>query len=106
MRPNILELELNLPPQSITRLSIEFERSYLKITDHHPGADHGFDIGSGVVTTKEGRIYTDALLVRLPTPDFSMPYNVITLSCTVMALFFGGVFNLLIRSPQPILKKE
>lgn len=44
------------------------------------------------------RIYTDTLLVSLPTPDFSMPYNVITLTCTVIALFFGSVFNLLIRN--------
>lgn len=44
------------------------------------------------------RIYTDTLLVSLPTPDFSMPYNVITLTCTVIALFFGSLFNLLIRN--------
>ena len=34
---------------------------------------------------------------QLPTPDFSMPYNVITITCTVMALFFGTVFNILTR---------
>ncbi|CAG8586223.1 8487_t:CDS:1, partial [Racocetra persica] len=38
------------------------------------------------------------LLVSLPTPDFSMPYNVITLTCTVIALFFGSMFNLMTRS--------
>ena len=30
------------------------------------------------------RMYTPTLLVDLPTPDFSMPYNVIILSCTLM----------------------
>eukprot|EP00727_Mastigamoeba_balamuthi_P003919 m51a1_g13524 putative C-tail anchored protein, putative gpi16 subunit gpi transamidase component (477) ;mRNA; f:212-1880 len=39
------------------------------------------------------RIYTEGLLVSLPTPDFSMPYNVITLTCTAMSLFFGGVIR-------------
>lgn len=43
------------------------------------------------------RIYTETLLVSLPTPDFSMPYNVITLTCTVIALFFGSMFNLMTR---------
>jgi len=43
------------------------------------------------------RVYTETLLVSLPTPDFSMPYNVITLTCTVIALFFGSMFNLLTR---------
>ncbi|KAI9759252.1 MAG: Subunit of the glycosylphosphatidylinositol transamidase complex-like protein [Chaenotheca gracillima] len=40
---------------------------------------------------------TTSLLLSLPTPDFSMPYNVIILTSTVMALAFGMVFNLLVR---------
>lgn len=57
-------------------------------------------------------MYTDGILVTLPTPDFSnffffvfcnlffylgMPYNVITLTGTVFALFYGSIFNILIR---------
>ena len=37
------------------------------------------------------------MLLPLPTPDFSMPYNVIILTSTVMALGFGSIFNLLVR---------
>lgn len=40
---------------------------------------------------------TTSLLLSLPTPDFSMPYNVIILTCTVVALCFGSMFNLLSR---------
>ncbi|KAI0642850.1 Gpi16 subunit GPI transamidase component [Trametes meyenii] len=43
------------------------------------------------------RMYTPVLLVDLATPDFSMPYNVIIMSCTLIALIFGSVFNLLTR---------
>ncbi|KAF9905345.1 hypothetical protein EC991_001710 [Linnemannia zychae] len=50
------------------------------------------------------RVYTDTLLVSLPTPDFSMPYNVITMTCTVISLFFGSVFNLMMRNFE-IVKK-
>ncbi len=42
-------------------------------------------------------MYTPILLVDLATPDFSMPYNVIIMSCTLIALIFGSVFNLLTR---------
>ena len=42
-------------------------------------------------------MYTPVLLVDLATPDFSMPYNVIIMSCTLIALIFGMVFNLLTR---------
>ncbi|KAG1860733.1 Gpi16 subunit, GPI transamidase component-domain-containing protein [Suillus subalutaceus] len=43
------------------------------------------------------RIYTPMLFVDLPTPDLSMPYNVIVPSCTLMRLIFGSIFNLLTR---------
>ena len=43
------------------------------------------------------RMYTPVLLVDLATPDFSMPYNVIIFSCSLMAFIFGSVFNLLTR---------
>ena len=41
--------------------------------------------------------YTEVLLVPLTTPDFSMPYNVITFTCTVLALYFGSLLNALRR---------
>jgi len=34
---------------------------------------------------------------QMPVPDFSMPYNVITMTCTVLALCFGSFFNILTR---------
>lgn len=52
------------------------------------------------------RVYTETLLVSLPTPDFSMPYNVITLTCTVVAMFFGTFFNLMMRDFDVVVPKE
>lgn len=37
---------------------------------------------------------TNGVMVSLPTPDFSMPYNVICLACTVVALAFGPLHNI------------
>ena len=42
-------------------------------------------------------VSTPALLVDFATLDFSMPYNVIIMSSTPIALIFCGLFNLLIR---------
>ena len=47
------------------------------------------------------RIHTEPLLVLLPTPDFSMPYNVICFVSTVMAIGFGSVFNLTTKTLKP-----
>ncbi|KAL0158667.1 hypothetical protein M9458_046743, partial [Cirrhinus mrigala] len=57
------------------------------------------------------RVYTEPLLVNLPTPDFSMPYNVICLTCTVVAVGYGSFYNLLTRTfqvdePSPPLAKR
>ena len=40
------------------------------------------------------RLHSESLVVSMATPDFSMPYNVICLACTVVALAFGPLFNL------------
>lgn len=53
--------------------------------------------------------YTEVLLVPLTTPDFSMPYNVITITCTVFALYFGSLLNVLRRrvgEEERLLKRK
>lgn len=52
------------------------------------------------------RLHTELLLISLPTPDFSMPYNVICFVCTVIAIGFGSIFNLTTRKLVPASKDE
>ena len=52
------------------------------------------------------RLHTEPLLVSLPTPDFSMPYNVICFVCTVIAIGFGSIFNLTTRTLEPKSKQK
>ncbi|KAI9591805.1 GPI transamidase component PIG-T [Syncephalis fuscata] len=110
-RSTILELKLTIPALSTTRLVISFRKLFLRYTEYPPDANHGFDIGPAVLTVEtfeeashlEGaRLYTTPFLLSSPLPDFSMPYNVITLTCTIIALFFGSMFNLLTRNFEPI----
>lgn len=95
-------------------------KPFLRYTEHPPDAQRGWDLPPAVLIPlgsdgeelgntvsnatslrrNDGRlhrIYTPTLLVDLATPDFSMPYNVIIMSCTLIALIFGSVFNLLTR---------
>jgi phosphatidylinositol glycan class T len=94
-----LEAALRLPPNSTLTLSYDFDKSVLRYTEYPPDANRGFDVAAAVITIPETgfAIRTTSLLLSLPTPDFSMPYNVIILSSTVIALAFGSVFNLLVR---------
>jgi hypothetical protein len=42
-------------------------------------------------------LYSTPLILRMPYPDFSMPFNVIAFTSTLLAFFFGSVFSLLFR---------
>ncbi|KAL3633323.1 hypothetical protein CASFOL_022850 [Castilleja foliolosa] len=122
--PGMMEIELRLPCGVKTAaLTLEFDKGFLHIDEYPPDANQGFDIPSAVVHFADFYSnmsfhndlfrkvpflsnlqektpvlsYTEVLLVPLTTPDFSMPYNVITITCTVFALYFGSLLNALQR---------
>ncbi|KAK1149216.1 Subunit of the glycosylphosphatidylinositol transamidase complex-like protein [Aspergillus melleus] len=99
-----LELALTVPAASTVTLTYDFEKAILRYTEYPPDANRGFNVAPAVIKLgardRQGDpIYmrTTSLLLPLPTPDFSMPYNVIILTSTVIALAFGSIFNLLVR---------
>ena len=126
-RPALLQAVLKVPPSSTLHLTMDVLKPFLRYTEHQPDAQRGWDLPPAVLVpfafgdaasqnaslahtagSTQGplaldrgrtprRIYTPVLLVDLATPDFSMPYNVIIMSCTLIALIFGMVFNLLTR---------
>ena len=55
-------------------------------------------------TTTFTTMYTSSLMIEMPYPDFSMPYNVITLTSTLMAFVGGTVLNMLSRKWKPELE--
>lgn len=103
------------------RMLFEYEKDLLLYTEYPSDANRGFDLNpagllisgnnqSVVITSPSSklpildhpreeswRFWSTVGLINLATPDFSMPYNVIIVTSTAMALFFGSVFNLLVR---------
>jgi len=104
-----LEIKMRIPPASTVFLTYDFEKSILRYTEYPPDANRGFDVAAAVITITHPRspwastrfatahLRTTSLLLSLPTPDFSMPYNVIIFTSTAIALAFGGMFNILVR---------
>lgn len=98
-----LEMRLIVPPASTLTLSYEFEKAILRYTEYPPDANRGFDVAPAIIRVLHGPaepgtfLRTTSLLLPLPTPDFSMPYNVIILTSTVLALAFGSIFTSLTR---------
>ncbi|KAK7345838.1 hypothetical protein VNO77_16450 [Canavalia gladiata] len=122
--PGVMELILKFPCETKSAvLNIEFDKGFLHIDEYPPDANQGFDIPSAIISFPDFHAglqfsdnsqskspmlsklqekspvlsYTEVLLVPLTTPDFSMPYNVITITCTVFALYFGSLLNVLRR---------
>ncbi|KAJ3569416.1 hypothetical protein NPX13_g6092 [Xylaria arbuscula] len=105
-----LELRVRIPPASTVFLTYDFEKSILRYTEYPPDANRGFDVAASIITIlpstsldappsrrKISNLRTTSLLLSLPTPDFSMPYNVIIFTSTAIALAFGGLYNILVR---------
>lgn len=121
-RPNQLELAFAIPSRTTVTVLLDIDYIFLKWLEYPPDANHGHYIGAATLTAQlpiarnytstpvDGSLFrdsfnasraagyliqlrTESLLISLPTPDFSMPYNVICLACTVVALAFGPIHN-------------
>jgi len=85
-RASHMELVLTVPAASTLTLSYDFEKAILRYTEYPPDANRGFDIPPAIVkvlgspvgnASRATYLRTTSLLLYLPTPDFSMPYNVV-----------------------------
>ncbi|QPG75246.1 hypothetical protein FOA43_002596 [Brettanomyces nanus] len=102
--PSHLELMTSIPSKTKVKLSLDFDKAMLLYAEYPPDANHGFEIDPAVISIIDKitgdtmyQMRTTTALLTLPTPDFSMPYNVIILTSTVMSLAFGSFFNLLTK---------
>lgn len=122
-RPSQLELAFSIPARTTVTVRLDIDYIHLKWLEYPPDANHGHYIGAATLTVQlpvarnytaaplDGfllrdafnasraggyvvQLRTESLLITLPTPDFSMPYNVICLACTVVALAFGPLHNM------------
>jgi hypothetical protein len=102
LRPAVITTVLPPGPDNMAASRLDFATNrlrYVRCQVHgiqYSHTDYRY-LSSDRQAVQNIKVYTEILLASLPTPDFSMPYNVITLTCTVIALFFGSIFNLLIR---------
>nr|GAT60861.1 GPI transamidase component GPI16 [Mycena chlorophos] len=100
-RATMFQAIVQIPPRSTLKLSMDITKAFLRYTEHPPDAQRGWDLPPAVFVPLDSepqrRIYAPTLLVDLATPDFSMPYNVIIFTCSLIAFIFGSIFNYLTR---------
>lgn len=117
----VIELSVMIPPRTDVQISYEFQRAFMRWSEYKPDANKGVLISSAQISFSpqpsdseysvmptvaerklSRRIYSRPLLIILPTPDFSMPYNVICLVSTVLVAAFGPLHSL--TTTKPVIK--
>ena len=111
--PVAVRFSLTLPAHSALVVSLRLHKRFLKRELVPTDASKGMHMASGAVhwrwqsgegsedEAKESspwHSYIPAVtLISIPFPDGSMPFNVITMVSTVMALLLGSMMNVLVR---------
>ncbi|ETN76312.1 Gpi16 subunit, GPI transamidase component, partial [Necator americanus] len=117
-KPALLEWDLDIPRKSECRLQISFDKAFMRIREYPPDANHGMYVPAATLTlvrnsslveengntTREGPItlYGNTLLIVLPVPDFSMPFNVICFVMTTVSLCFGPIHSFSTKMLIPV----
>jgi phosphatidylinositol glycan class T len=109
-----LELKVQLPPDSSMCISMEYNYRFLPFDAFPSDPNRGLNIPPSFaqfscptcsVATPSTTLFTSSLLLLPPTPDMTMPFNVISLTTTVYAFIIGSVMNILIRRSSASINK-
>ncbi|KAH7731178.1 GPI transamidase component PIG-T [Aphelenchoides avenae] len=125
-RPLLVELEFGIPSHATCRLSVDYETVHMRLSEYPPDSSSGIFISGPSVqlrprlpaTSKSCfglahgssdeyiTLHGEPLLILLPVPDFSMPFNVLCFVCTVIALYFGPAHTMTTRIFVPQSEEE
>lgn len=103
VKPAQIEYQLTIPANSQVTVEMDFDMTLLRYSEYTFSPARGFDIPGAIIDfrpvgeTSANRIITETLLLTVPLPDFTMPFNVIMLTCLAMTFCYGVTFNLMFR---------
>mmetsp|Transcript_725 Transcript_725/g.1736 ORF Transcript_725/g.1736 Transcript_725/m.1736 type:complete len:687 (+) Transcript_725:143-2203(+) len=99
------------PLPSTIHVSLEFDPAFLTIDDFPGDPNKGWVIPPSRVTVVcEGSpsrttiAYSNPLLLLPPVPDLSMPFNVVSLTCSLYAYLIGAIVTILVRKASEKMK--
>ena len=106
-RGRLSAARMPLPAHSTLTVWIQFEKRLLHIDAQPSDASRGVDVPAaalryrpaGASAAEVRELYAEGGVMPIPLADRSMPYNVVMLTSTVVALFVGSMHNLLARPP-------
>eukprot|EP00980_Cylindrotheca_fusiformis_P021126 scaffold8114_cov126-Cylindrotheca_fusiformis.AAC.12 len=84
-------------------LSLEYMPSFLTYDDFPGDPNRGRELAPAVVTVtcpssvSPYQVYSNSPLILPPVPDMSMPFNVLSLACSLYAYLIGTLVTLLVK---------
>lgn len=116
----LLERTIFLHPDSSLWMMVDFDEAYLPFQKFPADANRGVDVFPSEATftpviasssfetlsSPSITLYSSSLVILPPVPDMSMPFNVISLSCTLWAFVLGSLLNTLVRRGTESVKRE
>ncbi|EDR25687.1 hypothetical protein EDI_138650 [Entamoeba dispar SAW760] len=108
-KSSAVSIPINIQIPSLSTLNIEIDVSYVfqHRSLHSQEPQRGWDVPSVecILSTQE-IIISNNLLVGLPAPDFSMPYNVLALTLAIFALGIGNSIDVIIQKRNYLLENQ
>jgi Gpi16 subunit, GPI transamidase component len=105
-----------LPPQSSLHFSLDYESVFLPFEVFPTDANRGFELPPlrahftsacpmlDASRPHSATLYASSHLILTPLPDRSMPFNVLSLVCTLYAFLIGSILNILVRKGSEKIK--
>ena len=90
----VLSFSFDLEPFSSKTISFRVQKRMLGFEEYPNDPQRGWDLPSTPLFYNQGFLLTQSLLVMTPEPDFSMPFNVICITCTAIGFFFTSLQTL------------
>jgi len=97
---------LVLQPFTTVIISLEYAPILLNFQLFPADPNRGIEVPPSLLFAAEGSItlYSNSLLLLPPLPDMSMPFNVISLTCTLYVFVIGSIVNMLVKRASEKMK--
>ena len=98
--------DVPVPPLTTVTLSLDFVPILLNFQSFPADPNRGMELTPTTVNVFPSDchvdvspilLYSNSLLLMPPVPDMSMPFNVISLTCTMYVFCIGSIVNLLVK---------
>jgi hypothetical protein len=102
-------------PTSLIVVSLDYEPIFLSIDEFPGDPNRGRELPPAVATfqchhhhttTTVTTLFSNSVLLLPPVPDMSMPFNVLSLSCSLYAYLIGTIVTLLVKRSSERIKYQ